>query len=94
MVCWNTYQIRLGKEKWSKLYPAIARSLNNDSTEYYFSYIQFPASIRRMIYSTNSIESLHKKLGKATKNKQAFEKPDRLLVYLFMIGKGFEVQIG
>jgi hypothetical protein len=39
-----------------------------------------------------SIESLHKKLGKATKNEQAFEKPDRLLDYLFMIGKEFEVQ--
>lgn len=79
-------------EKWGRCYPEIERSLVNDTTEYYFSYIKFPSSIRRMIYSTNSIESLNKKLRKATKNKQSFEKPERLLDYLFMVIKEFEVQ--
>jgi putative transposase len=76
--------------KWGKLYPEIKNSLVNERTEYYFTYIKFPASVRRMIYSTNSIESLNKKLRKATKNKQSFENPDRLLDYLFMIIKEFE----
>jgi len=45
-----------------------------------------------MIYTTNSIESLNKKLRQATKNKQSFEKPDRLLDYLFVIIKAFDNQ--
>lgn len=45
-----------------------------------------------MIYTTNSIESLNKKIRKATKNKQSFEKPERLLDYLFVIVKDFELQ--
>ena len=45
-----------------------------------------------MIYTTNSIESLNKKIRKATKNKQSFEKIDRLLDYLFVIIKDFEVE--
>ena len=43
-----------------------------------------------MIYSTNFIENLNKKLRKAIKNKQSFEKADRLLDYLFVIIKEFE----
>jgi len=78
--------------RWSSMYPEIARSLEEDTTEYYFTYINFPASIRRMIYTTNCIEGLNKKLRKATKNKQSFEKPERLLDYLFVIIKEFETQ--
>ena len=64
----------------------------NDTTEYYFTYIKFPCNLRRMIYTTNSIESLNKKIRKDTKNKQSFEKTDRLLDYLFIIIKEFEMQ--
>jgi putative transposase len=78
--------------KWSKIYPELSRTLDHNSMEYYFTYIKFPSSVRRMIYTTNSIESLNKKLRKATKNKQSFEKPDRLLDYLFVIIKEFETQ--
>jgi transposase-like protein len=43
-----------------------------------------------MIYTTNSIENLNKKIRKATKNKQSFEKVERLLDYIFIIIKDFE----
>lgn len=78
--------------KWSKIYPNIARSFNDNVIDYYFTYINFPCSVRRMIYTTNSIESLNKKIRKATKNKQSFEKPERLLDYLFVIIKDFELE--
>lgn len=79
-------------DKWGKLYPHVVKSFAQDSTEYYFSYINFPCNLRRMIYTTNSIEGLNKKIRKATKNKQSFEKIDRLLDYLFIIIKEFEIQ--
>ncbi len=44
-----------------------------------------------MIYTTNSVESLNKKINKAMKNKQSFGKEDGLLDYLFVVIKDFEV---
>lgn len=78
--------------KWHKSYPSIAKSFATDTTEYYFTYIKFPCTLRRMIYTTNAIESLNKKIRKATKNKQSFEKTERLLDYLFIIIKEFEIE--
>ena len=77
--------------KWKKQYTHIERFFQKNTTEYYFTYIKFPCKLRRMIYTTNSIESLNKKIRKATKNKQSFEKPERLLDYLFVIIKDFEI---
>jgi len=85
-------KINLFIEKWNKAYPEITKSFQNETIEYYFTYIHFPCNIRRMIYTTNSIESLNKKIRKATKNKQSFEKADRLLDYIFVIIKDFELE--
>jgi transposase-like protein len=46
--------------------------------------------VRRMIYTTNSIENLNRQIRKASRNKLSFESPDRLLDYLFMVIKEFE----
>lgn len=77
--------------KWRPKYANIGNYFDEGMREYYFTYIHFPCIVRRMIYTTNSIESLNKKIRKATKNKQSFEKPDRLLDFLFIIIKDFEV---
>lgn len=76
--------------KWEDKYDKISSFFENDELEYYFTYIDFNPNVRRMIYTTNSIESLNKKIRKATKNKQSFEKEDRLLDYLFVVIKDFE----
>ncbi len=77
--------------KWQNNYPNIGNHFDLNHMEYYFTYIKFPCSIRRMVYTTNSIESLNKKIRKATRNKQSFEKEDRLLDFLFVIIKDFEI---
>lgn len=76
--------------KWKKIYPTIGNKFKEETIEYYFTYIDFPPNIRRFIYTTNSIESLNKKIRKATKNKQSFESPQRLLDYVFVVIKDFE----
>jgi transposase-like protein len=43
----------------------------------------FSPDVRRMICTTNAIESLNKKLRKVTENKQSFEKPDNLLDFFY-----------
>ena len=76
--------------KWKSKYPKIKNYFNIGIREYYFTYIEFPTNIRRMIYTTNSIENLNKIIKKATKNKLSFESPDTLLDYVFMVIKDFE----
>lgn len=77
-------------EKWKTKYPNFKNYFKEGNIEYYFTYIKFAPSIRRMIYTTNSIENLNRQIRKTTKNKLSFESTDRLLDYLFMVIKEFE----
>lgn len=77
-------------QKWGRKYPSFKKMFEEGKIEYYFTYIKFAPSVRRMIYTTNSIENLNKQIRKTTKNKLSFESPERLLDYLFMILKEFE----
>lgn len=77
-------------EKWKARYPHLDRFFKDGTIEYYFTYLRFNPQIRRMIYTTNSIENLNRAIRKATKNKLSFETPDNLLDYVFMITKEFE----
>ena len=47
-------------------------------------FFDYPAEIRRLIYTTNTIEGYHRQLRKVTKNKATFPTPEatRKLLYL------------
>lgn len=77
-------------EKWKEKYPHIEKFFKPGSIEYNFTYIKFPPEVRRLIYTTNSIENLNRGIRKATKNKLLFESPDTLLDYVFVVIKEFE----
>ncbi len=77
-------------EKWRHKYPNFKNHFKEGNIEYYFTYIKFEPIVRRMIYTTNSIENLNRQIRKTTKNKLSFESADRLLDYLFMVIKEFE----
>jgi putative transposase len=76
--------------KWKKTYSHIANYFKDGNIEYYFTYIKFNTQVRRMIYTTNSIENINRLIRKATKNKLSFESPETLLDYIFMVVKDFE----
>jgi putative transposase len=48
------------------------------------TFFQYPAEIRRLIYTTNAIESYNRGLRKVVKSKSSFPAPDaaRKLLYL------------
>ena len=77
-------------EKWKHKYPELKNQFKEGNIEYYFTYIKFDERVRRMIYTTNSIENLNRQVRKTTKNKLSFESPERLLDYVFMVIKEFE----
>jgi transposase-like protein len=70
-------------DKWEAKYPIAVRSWeqNWEALALMFDY---PAEIRRLIYTTNPIESYNRQLRKVTKNKAAFPAPAavRKLLYL------------
>jgi putative transposase len=43
----------------------------------------FPAEVRRLIYTTNAVEGYHRQLRKVIKNKAAFPTPEAARKILF-----------
>jgi len=77
------YELDKLEEKWGKKYPIVFQSWRNkwDNLSVYFKY---PEDIRRVIYTTNIIESVHRQFRTLTKNKGAFPNDESLLKLLFM----------
>lgn len=70
-------------QKWDPKYPLISKSwrANWENLNEMFSY---PEEIRRVIYTTNAIESLNFSLRKVTKNRAAFPNDDAILKILYL----------
>ena len=70
------------EEKWGKNYPIVFESWRNkwDNLSNYFKYAE---PIRRVIYTTNIIESVHRQFRTLTKTKGAFPNDNSLLKLLF-----------
>ena len=70
-------------QRWSLKYPMAVRSWQTNWAEV-STFFDYPTDIRRIIYTTNSVESYHRQLRKATKTKAAFPTPEaaRKLLYL------------
>ena len=71
------------EEKWGKKYPIVIQSWKN-KWENLSSYFKYPEDIKRIIYTTNIIESVHRQFRKLTKIKGAFSNENSLLKLLYM----------
>lgn len=76
-------------DRWRDRYDFTGH-FDEETVDHLFTYISFPPEVRRMIYTTNSIENVNRAIRKATKNKLSFESPERLLDYIFVVIKDFE----
>ena len=71
-------------EKWGKLYPIVLQSWNN-KWENLSVYFKYPQEIRKVIYTTNIIESVvDRQFRKLTKTKGEFPNENSLLKFLYM----------
>ncbi|WP_256832138.1 IS256 family transposase [Paenibacillus sp. Pae15] len=59
------------EETWGTKYPLIIRSWRNNWPEI-ATFFKYPPEIRKLIYTTNMIESYHRQLRKVTKGKSIF----------------------
>jgi putative transposase len=71
------------EESWGDKYAIAVRSWQNN-WEDLATFFDYPAEIRRLIYTTNTLEGYHRQLRKVTKNKASFPTPEaiRKLLYL------------
>ena len=70
-------------EKWDKRYPHISASWRNNWDEI-ITFFKYPPEIRTLVYTTNPIESLNRKIKKVAKNKSAFPNDQALIKQVYL----------
>lgn len=70
-------------QRWDKKYPKISTSWQ-DNWPNLSTYFKFPQEVRRLIYTTNTIEGFNRQLRKVTKAKSVFPTDDSLLKMLYL----------
>jgi len=68
---------------WGEKYPLIVRSWRQNWAEI-STFFKYPPEIRKIIYTTNIIESYHRQLRKVTKGKSIFPTDESLLKMLYL----------
>ncbi|MCJ8166103.1 IS256 family transposase [Pontibacter sp. E15-1] len=71
------------EEKWGKKYPKVLESWQRN-WEKLSTYFQYTEPIRRLIYTTNTIEGFHRQVRKVTKTKGAFPSDMALLKLIYL----------
>ena len=75
--------------KWGERYPAIIRLWQNAWAEF-VPFLAYSAEIRRVIYSTNAIESLHARFRRAVRARGHFPNEQAALKCLYLTIRGLD----
>lgn len=70
-------------DKWDKTHPTVSKSWRNN-WEQLTPFFDYPAEIRRAMYTTNAIESLNMSLRKVTKNRGSFPNDEAAFKLLYL----------
>lgn len=71
------------EQTWGKKYPLAIKSWRNNWAEL-STFFRYPEEIRKIIYTTNIIESYHRQLRRVTKSKSVFPNDEALLKMLYL----------
>lgn len=77
------------EQKWASKYPTIAPSWRRNWTRI-VPFLAYPPEIRKMIYTTNAIESLNSVLRKAVRGKGHFPSDEAALKLLYLALRNVE----
>jgi putative transposase len=74
------------EQSWGERYPMIGKTWR-DTWEHVIPFLSFPPDVRRVVYTTNTIEALHRQIRKTIKTRGHFptEEAARKLIYLAII---------
>jgi transposase-like protein len=70
--------------KWGRKYPGIAKAWEKEWTDL-MVFMDFGECIRRMIYTTNPVEGLHRQIRKVTKTKGSWVNDKALVKQIYLI---------
>jgi putative transposase len=76
------------EDKWGKKYPLSVKSWLDNWTNL-STYFEYSAEIRKVIYTTNAIEGMHRQIRKITKTKGAFTSDQSLLKLVYLAYRDF-----
>ncbi len=71
------------EQKWGKKYPHIVRSWRNNWEEL-MTYFKYPFEMRKLMYTTNIIESVNSKFRKVTDGRRVFPNDQSILKSLYL----------
>jgi transposase-like protein len=71
------------EEKWGEKYPAVIR-LWRDAWDEFIPFLSFPAEVRSMIYTTNTIESLNARFRRSTRVRGHFPNEQSAIKVLYL----------
>jgi transposase-like protein len=77
------HALAVAEESWGVKYKAVFRSWHNN-WERLTNFFKYPPALRRIIYTTNPIESYHRMVRKATKTKGAFVSEDAIVKQIYL----------
>ena len=69
--------------QWGDKYRAIGK-LWKENWERVIPFFAFPAEVRKVIYTTNAVEALHRSLRKVIKNRGSFPREEAALKLLYL----------
>ena len=72
------------EEKWGKKYPIVIKSWQNNWNNL-SNYFKYPPEIRKIIYTTNIVEGLHRQIRKYTKTKGSFATENSLKKIIYIL---------
>lgn len=71
------------EEKWGGKYPLAIKSWRSNWANL-STYFRYPPEIRKVIYTTNAVEQLHRQFRKVTKNRSVFPNDEALMKLLYL----------
>jgi len=71
-------------DDWRETYPAMIRSWENQWAEF-VPFLEFPVELRRIVYTTNAIESLNARFRRAVRHRGHFPTEQAALKVLYLV---------
>jgi transposase-like protein len=76
-------------ERWADRYPAVRQLWENAWAEF-VPFLDYPPEVRRVIYSTNAIESLHARMRRATRARGHFPTEQAAMKCLYLVVRSLD----
>lgn len=83
------YNLDKLEQKWGKQYPVVIKSWRTNWSRL-SQYFKYPEPIRRIIYTTNTVEGYHRMVRKVTKSKGAFTSDMAMLKLVYLATLQFQ----